>query len=116
MDNCLHPGDTNCPMTTSDGGGCDCNCYNGDDGCPLTDDATTKSRLQRRNFMVKDTVPCPSDADCEDDLLQVLEDCAVDPSVTDDDSMMACVGENLSDDCHDCVCDAFAADYNLTCP
>ena len=66
--------------------------------------------------MVKDTVPCPSDADCEDDLLQVLEDCAVDPSVTDDDSMMACVGENLSDDCHDCVCDAFAADYNLTCP
>ena len=35
MNNCLTPEPwTNCPSTTSDGGGCDCNCDAGDDGCP----------------------------------------------------------------------------------
>ena len=34
MNNCLNPGDPYCPSTTSDGGGCDCNCDAGDDGCP----------------------------------------------------------------------------------
>ncbi len=35
MDNCLTPAPwTYCPSTTSDGGGCDCNCDAGDDGCP----------------------------------------------------------------------------------
>ena len=66
--------------------------------------------------MVKDEMGCPDDADCEGNLLEVLETCDEDPDVTDDDSMMACVGENLSDDCHDCVCDAFAREYNISCP
>ena len=82
----------------------------------VIDDATSKSKLQRHAFMVNDEVDCPSDADCEGDLLEVLGTCALDSSVTDNDSMMACVGENLSDDCHDCVCDAFARDYNMSCP
>ena len=34
MDNCFNPGAPFCPSTTSDGGGCDCNCNAGDDGCP----------------------------------------------------------------------------------
>ena len=34
MDNCFNPGAPYCPSTTSDGGGCDCNCKAGDDGCP----------------------------------------------------------------------------------
>ena len=34
MDNCFNPGAPFCPSTTSDGGGCDCNCDAGDDGCP----------------------------------------------------------------------------------
>ena len=35
MDNCLAPAPwTYCPSTTSDRGGCDCNCDAGDDGCP----------------------------------------------------------------------------------
>ena len=33
QDNCGMP-DPNCPMSTRDGGGCDCNCDEGDDGCP----------------------------------------------------------------------------------
>ena len=32
-DNC-HYSPPNCPANTEDGGGCDCNCDIGDDGCP----------------------------------------------------------------------------------
>ena len=50
------------------------------------------------------------------DLLYVLKACSDDPSVVDDDSMMACIGDSLDDDCHDCVCQAFADDFDLPCP
>ena len=33
IDNCLH-NPPYCPSTTGDGGGCNCNCKAGDDGCP----------------------------------------------------------------------------------
>ena len=49
------------------------------------------------------------------DLLQVLDDCSADPSVFDNDSMMACIGANISDDCHDCVCEAYAEE-GFSCP
>merc|ERR1712110_744576 len=137
MDNCLTPAPwTNCPSTTSDGGGCDCNCDAGDDGCPLSDDATTKTKLfrlqkkthkelrvqrrahktnQKSKEMVRDISVCPTEADCMTDLLQVLDDCSADPSVFDNDSMMACIGVSISDDCHDCVCEAYAEE-GFSCP
>ena len=38
-------------------------------------------------------------------------------SVDDDDTLMACLAANLSDDCHDPVCAAFdAANSFLSCP
>merc|ERR1712110_32297 len=128
MDNCLTPAPwTNCPSTTSDGGGCDCNCDAGDDGCPLSDDATTKNKLfrvqkkphkvhrvQRRalNKMVRDLPACPPEDKCLTDwtggLLTSFLGCTEDPAITDNDALMSCIGLSLSKDCHDCVCEALA--------
>merc|ERR1711894_518410 len=123
MDNCLH----NPPYCHGDAG---------DDGCPLSDDATTKTKLfrlqkkthkelrvqrrahktnQKSKEMIRDISVCPTEADCMTDLLQVLNDCSADPSVFDNDSMMACIGVNISDDCHDCVCEAYAEE-GFSCP
>ena len=64
--------------------------------------------------MVNDD-PCPAEFDCETDLQTALLTCYLDPSVVDEDTLMACFAANLSDDCHDCVCDALA-DEGLNCP
>merc|ERR1712110_1035741 len=58
MDNCLH-NPPYCPSTTGDGGGCDCNCDAGDDGCPLSDDATTKKNPQGAQSSKKGTQDKP---------------------------------------------------------
>ena len=96
----------------------------------VSDDATTKTKLfrlqkkthkelrvQRRshNKMVHDIPVCSPEDDCMTDLLQVLEACSADASVLDNDSMMACLGVNISDDCHDCVCEAYAEE-GFPCP
>ena len=65
--------------------------------------------------MIRDISVCPTEADCMTDLLQVLDDCSADPSVFDNDSMMACIGVTISDDCHDCVCEAYAEE-GFSCP
>ena len=78
-----------------------------------------KERKSNRIFvfaeMVRDISVCPTEADCMTDLLQVLDDCSADPSVFDNDSMMACIGVSISDDCHDCVCEAYAEE-GFSCP
>ena len=65
--------------------------------------------------MVNDDIYCDADDACDEDLRQVLVDCIMDPSVVDEDTLMDCIAANLSDDCHDCVCEAFA-DAGTPCP
>ena len=64
--------------------------------------------------MVNDN-DCPFEFDCGNELGQVLEACEVDPRVSDTDSMMECIAAKTSDDCHDCVCEAYA-DIGYNCP
>ena len=58
--------------------------------------------------MVNDDGYCDADLDCDDDLRLTLYVCIMDPDVVDEDTLMDCISANLSDDCHDCVCEAFA--------
>ena len=63
---------------------------------------------------------CPQEFDCETDLALVLESC--EDTAADWDAYLDCIEDNISDDCHDCVCQAFADhydydyDYSLFCP
>merc|ERR1719245_916458 len=74
----------------------------------------TKTFFNSKRAMVNDD-PCPAEFDCETDVQTALLTCYLDPSVVDEDTLMACFAANLSDDCHDCVCDALA-DEGLNCP
>ena len=57
------------------------------------------------------------DVDCGTQARNRLWEClGTDDSVVDDDSLMACMVANLSDDCIDVVCESFASDTFLTCP
>ena len=61
--------------------------------------------------MVNDDVDCGTQAEA------ALWNClGLDDSVVDDDSLMACIVANVSDDCIDDVCEQFASYTFLTCP
>ena len=62
---------------------------------------------------------CPQEFDCETDLDQVFETCLAD--YEDEDSYLACIESGISDDCHDCICQAFVdrdwyQDPEVYCP
>ena len=67
--------------------------------------------------MVNDYIDdfCPDDLGCSDDFDQVASVCESDPSVVDYETFIACIVSNISDDCHDCVCDLLAFEGN-PCP
>ena len=65
--------------------------------------------------MIADDIYCPHDPDgCYYDIMQAFRDCIFDPSVVDEDKLLACFEANLSGYCHDCVCEAFA-DAGIPC-
>ena len=63
---------------------------------------------------------CPQEFNCMTDLDQVLEACLDDDyyHYDYDETIMACFETGLSDDCHDCVCQALADYYDegFYCP
>ena len=67
--------------------------------------------------MVNDDIDdfCPDDLGCADDLTQVADACEFDPSVVDYETFVTCIDANISDDCHDCVCDLLA-NQGTPCP
>ena len=67
--------------------------------------------------MVNDIPICSSNGwICGDNLLSSLAMCEGDAGAAqDNDQMMECLGWYISDDCHDCICEAYA-DAGFPCP